>query len=71
MNRLKETREARGFRKEVVAAGAGISLSYVNQLESDDPPTPGLDVARRIAVVLSTTVDKLFPPQTERAAARR
>ena len=71
MNKVKARRVALDMRKEELAAVAEISLSYVNLLESDDPPNPGLDKARRIAKALRTTVDKLFPePEpmtTERA----
>jgi transcriptional regulator with XRE-family HTH domain len=62
MSRVKEVREARGLRQEELAARAGISFSYVRQLEAADRPTPGLDIARRIADALETTIDALFPP---------
>lgn len=62
MNRVKQHRESRGWRKEDLASRAGISLSYVNLLESKRPPTPGLDRARRIADVLGVEVDAIFPP---------
>lgn len=71
MSKVKETREAQGLRREDLAARAGISYDYVRRLETDDPPTPGLDIARRVAEALGTTVDKLFPRQSEPVRAAR
>lgn len=48
--------------RAALAAKAGITREYVRQLESDNPPTPGLDVARALARALHTSINKLFPP---------
>lgn len=55
------------MRREALAARAGVSYGYIRQLESDDPPTPGLNVARRIADVLGVAVDEAFPPLASEA----
>jgi len=68
MSRLKKHRERSGLRREDLASRAGISLSYVLKLESDDPPTPGLDIARRVAEALGVTVDEVFPEPKVRTA---
>jgi transcriptional regulator with XRE-family HTH domain len=61
MSRLRQVREERGLRREDLASRAGISYQYVRILESSDPPTPGLEIARRIAEALGATVDDIFP----------
>lgn len=70
MSRVKELREAKGLRREDVAAKAGISYDYVRRLEVDNV-NPGLDIARAVAKVLGSTVDKVFPPAPEPATAGR
>lgn len=68
---MKQARERLGRRREEVAAKAEISFEYVRRLESEDPPTPGLDVARRIAEALDSSVDDLFPaPEPLHAEAK-
>jgi transcriptional regulator with XRE-family HTH domain len=68
MSRVKERREALGMRREGLAAKAGVSLSFILQLESQNPPDPSLDRSRRIARALDTTVDKLFPVDSREKA---
>lgn len=58
-----------GLRREDLAARAGISYQYVRVLESAAPPTPGLEVARRIAAALGVTVDELWPEEAPGAVA--
>lgn len=65
-NKLQEKRTRAGLRPEALAARAEISLSYLRKLEGGQS-CPGLDVARRIAKALGTTVDQVFPVG-ERAA---
>ena len=60
-SRIREIRESRGLRREDVASLTGISYEYVRKLEADDPPTPGLEIARKLASALGVTVDELFP----------
>ena len=69
MSRIKQLREAQGLRREDVAAKAGISYDYVRKLEVGEVLNPSLDIARAIARVLGTTVDKLFPADREKARA--
>jgi transcriptional regulator with XRE-family HTH domain len=71
MNAIKKTREAQGLRREDLASRASVSLAYIFKLESSTPPNPGLDIARRIAKTLGTTVDKLFPVSAPELAGRR
>ena len=61
MSRLRQVREGKGLRREDLASLAGISYQYVRVLESDAPPTPGLEIARRVADALGVTVDDIFP----------
>jgi putative transcriptional regulator len=63
-SRLSRIRKAQGVRREKIAADAGISVQYLWALERGKHQ-PSLDVARRLAAALNTTVDQLFP---ERAA---
>jgi transcriptional regulator with XRE-family HTH domain len=69
MSRLKQLREERGLTKEALAAGAEISYSSVQRLETPNTPNPTLSVARRIADVLGVTVDEVFPPEGAVAGA--
>lgn len=68
MNRIQKVRTAKGLRREDLASRAEVSYSYVRQLEMPNPPTPGLDVCRRIAEALGVTVDELWPAETAVAA---
>jgi transcriptional regulator with XRE-family HTH domain len=70
MSRVKDAREAKKMERNDLAAKAGISREYVRLLESENPPTPGLDVARAIARALGTSIDKLFPQDQPARAAR-
>lgn len=75
MNTVREHREALGFSREAVAVKASVSYSYISQLEAragrDDEPEPGVNIARRLARVLKTTLDKLFPEPEPAIAGRR
>jgi transcriptional regulator with XRE-family HTH domain len=73
MNTVREHREARGMSRETLAVRASVSYSYISQLEAragrDDEPTPGIDVARRLAEALGVSDAVLFPPATVAAEA--
>lgn len=61
-NKLKAWRVAKGLRPEVVASAAEISLQTLWNYEAGRF-CPNLITARRLAAVLETTVDELFPWQ--------
>lgn len=66
MNTVRPHREALGKSREALAVEARVSYSFVSQLEARagraDEPTPGIDIARRLASALGCDVDALFPP---------
>jgi len=64
---LRQRRETLSLKPVQVAAAADISLSYLYTLEGDGA-VPGLEVARRLALALDTTVDVLWPAQPQEAA---
>lgn len=61
-NRLRERREALGLRRERVAADADMTVQHLRLLERG-MHRPSLDLSRRLAHALGTTVDDLFPPE--------
>jgi len=61
MSRIREVREAKGIRKEELAAMSGLSFSLVSSVERGDH-TPSLKNSRRLAEALGVSVDDLFPP---------
>lgn len=61
MNELKAARTRLGWRPEVVAGRADISLVYYRRLEAG-LSQPTLPIARRVAEALGSTVDALWPP---------
>lgn len=69
MNRVREIRVARDMSREALAAKADISYQFVRVLESNHPPEPGLERARRICRALGSKLDKVFPPIAEPATA--
>lgn len=56
---MKQRRMELGLSQEAAARRAGISTSMWVQVESGTR-TPSLEVARRIASVLRSTIDQLF-----------
>ena len=70
MGRLAERRRALGISQEALARAADCSTSYVVKLEADDPPSPTVPMAQRIALALDTTVDAIWPPQDAAGGAR-
>lgn len=58
---IKLRRRELGLRAEDVAAAAGVSYATVYAFERG-LRNPSLQTARRVAAVLQTTVDALFPP---------
>lgn len=62
--RLKHQRARAGLSLAEVAEATGISKTYLVRLETDPEANPSLDVLRRIALALDTTVADLIgaPP---------
>jgi transcriptional regulator with XRE-family HTH domain len=60
--RIRELREAKGFSLEELATKAGVSKTYLWELERDTAGTkkPSADVLLRIASALSTTIADLM-----------
>lgn len=57
--RLRAARIEAGRSQENTAADAGISVSFLSQLERG-LKAPGLKVARRLAAALGSTIEELF-----------
>lgn len=66
---IRTKRVALGLRVAEVAAMTGITVQALWLIETGRTQTPTLPVARRLAEVLQSTVDDLFPPVPERKAA--
>ena len=58
-NFVKQCRKKEGLTQEALAQAVGIGRSTVSEIESGRR-VPGVDVAIRIARVLSCTVEELF-----------
>ena len=58
----------RGKSRQAIADAVGVDVSYLSHLLADRK-RPSLDVAHRLAAVLGTTVDALFPPKRTKRAA--
>jgi len=58
-DRLRAARIAARIKQEDLARGAGISASFLSQLERG-LKAPGLKVARRLAAVLGVSIERLF-----------
>lgn len=61
-NSLKVIRKRERLKPVQLAVAADVSLSYLYILESGES-LPGLDVARRLARALGTTIDAIWPAQ--------
>lgn len=57
--RLRAARQAAGLSQEETARRAGISISFLSQLERG-LKAPGIKIARRLASVLGGTVERIF-----------
>lgn len=62
--KLRTQRERAGLSREVVAVGAGISVSTLVRFESDLPPSPRVSVLEAIAAQLGTTAADLLAGPT-------
>lgn len=60
-NRIRELRESLKISRQALANKAGISISYLYDLERQ-LYNPSIDVAHRIAAALGKPVDQVFPP---------
>lgn len=58
--RLREVRLGRGMTQADLAAAAGVSVTYVSELEGA-ATTPGIDLVARLARTLGTTAGDLLP----------
>ena len=61
--RLKETRRVRGFTQADLAEKAGVSVTYISQLERGET-APGIDLVGRLAGALGMTVAELLPAES-------
>jgi transcriptional regulator with XRE-family HTH domain len=64
--RLEETRRVRGFTQADLAEKAGVSVTYISQLERGET-APGIDLVGRLAGALGMTVAELLPAETSPA----
>jgi transcriptional regulator with XRE-family HTH domain len=67
---VRELRHAKGLTLQQVAAGAGISVGYLSQIERNQSRLP-IGVLRRIADVLGVHINWFFQPQAGGAAEER
>lgn len=67
---IRELRHAKGMTLQQVAAGAGISVGYLSQIERNQSRLP-IGVLRRIADVLGIHINWFFQPATEGSPGER
>lgn len=63
-NRVRVVRERKGLSMSEVSRRANISLSHLFHIEHGRADA-SVSIGRRIAAVLETTLDELFPPFEE------
>lgn len=61
MNQMKKIREEKGIKLEELAVMVGVSSRHIAFIESGQR-TPSMELAFKIANVLSSTVDNIFLP---------
>jgi len=71
MNTIKEHRTAQRMTRRQLADAAGITDRYVGHMERQERPGIRLEVARRLADALDTTLDDLFPGTTRRGTLEK
>lgn len=59
MNQMKKIREEKGIKLEELAVMVGVSSRHIAFIESGQR-TPSMELAFKIANVLSSTVDNIF-----------
>ena len=59
-NKVRQVREARGFKQVELAAMSGVSLPLLNRVENWHLPV-SLKTAQRLADALGVTVGEIFP----------
>lgn len=57
---IRKIRKEKGIRQMKLAEKAGISQTYLSQLETGDKPNPSLSVVRDICNSLGVTIDELL-----------
>ena len=62
---LRRIRIERGHTLSSLATETGVSKGYLSALETDRKANPSLFVVRRIAAVLGTTIDAIFPDEDQ------
>jgi putative transcriptional regulator len=67
-NRVKERRKASGITALQLAQQIGVREATLYRYESGDLPTP-LHIAQKLAQILDSTLDELFPVPAEEARA--
>ncbi len=68
-DRIRTLRKAHGLTLDKLAEQAGLSKSYLWELENKDPPRPSAEKLAGIAKALQTTVDFLIGTDTEAESA--
>jgi len=63
-DRIRRRRRALGLSATELARLAGVSLSYISQLEHGHQQSPSMAVARRLAATLSWATSELLSPDT-------
>ena len=69
MSTLVAARERKGLSQEALADLAGVSRKTVIRIENDPSYSTKVDVARRLAGVLETSLDDLFAAHAEDSSA--
>ncbi|HSH37969.1 MAG TPA: helix-turn-helix domain-containing protein [Chthoniobacterales bacterium] len=69
-DRMRECREARGWRLEDLAQKAGVSKSFLSDLENNEQKNPGVNYLRLIAGALGVDLHYLTTGQGARVTAR-
>ncbi len=71
MNKMKDQRIIKRLRQIDLAKRAHISLTWVWALENGFHDRVSLEVKKRVARVLGSTVDELFPTENEDRKGRK
>jgi len=66
--KMKELRDKVGINQTDLAAKVGITQAAISAIEIGLTESPSVDVAQKIAMALGTTVEELFPVNTDNAA---
>lgn len=57
---IRKYRQEKNMSQEALARAADLSLPTIVKIESGETPNPGIDTVKKIAVMLSVSIDELM-----------